>query len=195
MAYTNFGLSFVNSTGCVAAGAQTNDCIAQTSGGLCGGNSVGCTNLGGSTTQALAASFSPSQSGVLAQIQVPIFSSLGNPANQFQAWITADNSGKPGTVLEMFPLNNIRPFNFPTQTPVHIFSTAHPALTAGTTYWLVIGPAAATAVGGWNFSTGDAPAAGSSNFLFNNTGSVPSISGPWGPAGGSLRTAFEIDVR
>lgn len=193
LAYTNFGFTMLNAAAC--SGSQANDCMNQNADGLCGGSSTGCTNLGGTVTQTLAVSFSPSQNGALAHIQVPISSSPGNPANQFEAWITADNNGKPGMVLETFPLNNIRTFNFPTQNPLHIFSTAHPALSAGTTYWLVIGPAAANAAGSWNMSLADTPTAGSSNFLVNNTGPIPSINGPWTPAGGAFRTAFEIDVR
>ena len=192
--YANFGLTMLNVPWC--SGFQANDCINQNAGGLCGGSNTGFPCVG--TAEAFAASFSPFQSGVLSQIQVPISSLPGPQANQFQAWITADNSGKPGTVLETFSLSNIRLSTFPTQTPVHIFSVAHPALAAGTTYWLVIGPAAPTANGSWNLSLADAPASGSSNFLFNDTGSVPSINGPWAPpptSGAPLRTAFEIDVR
>jgi hypothetical protein len=190
--FTNFGVTMLSASAC--SGLQADDCINQNAAGLCGGSSTGCTNSGGTVTQALAASFSPYQSGVLSQIQVPISSLPGPQANQFQAWITADSGGKPGTVLESFSLNNIRQGTFPTTTPAHIFSVAHPALTNGTTYWLVVGPAAATAEGGWNFSLADAPASGGSNFLLNNTGPVPSISGPWAPSGFPVRTAFEIDM-
>ncbi|HKV06304.1 MAG TPA: choice-of-anchor R domain-containing protein [Candidatus Acidoferrales bacterium] len=191
--FSNFGLSLFSAPIC--SSSQSNDCMNQNLEGLCGGQGTGCSGLANMAIQMVAVSFSPQQSGALAEIQVPI--GWRNGANAFQAWITSDNAGKPGTVLETFPLSNLRTLPFPDTTPVHIFSAAHPALTTGTNYWLVIGPTGATAVGSWNLSLGDSPAAGSSNFLVNVTGTngVPSINGPWVPATAVLRPAFEIDVR
>ena len=109
-------------------------------------------------TQMVAVSFSPVQGGALKQIHVPIGHRTGS--NQFRAWITSDNGGGPGTVLEAFSLPNIRTQAFPTQSSMHIFSAARPNLAGGTTYWLVIGPGGQDTVGSWNYSLDDAPAAG-----------------------------------
>jgi len=176
--------------------ALSNDCLNQNANGICGPNGVGCGGISPMATQMLAVSFSLAQSGVLKQIQVPIGWRSGN--NAFQAWITTDTGGRPGAILESFTLANIRTQVFPTRSPFHIFSVVHPSLAAGATYWLVIGPAAQNTVGSWKYSRDDAPAAGSSNFLVNTTpdaNGVPQLAGPWAPAGGPLRPAFEIDIR
>ena len=175
---------------------KANDCLNQNAQGICGRDGTGCAAIGNMATQMVAVSFSPGQSGVLKQIQVPM--GWRNGVNAFQAWITTDVGGKPGAVLETFPLSNIRMQPFPVRSPIHIFSSAHPNLTAGTTYWLVLGPTAANAVGSWNYSLDDTPSAGSSNFLVNATpdaNGIPQLAGPWAPAGGPLRPAFEIDLR
>jgi hypothetical protein len=149
-------------------------------------------------TEMVAVSFAPVRSGALKQIHVPIGYRSG--ANQFQAWITSDNGGRPGAALEAFTLSNIRPQDFPTRSSMHIFSATRPNLAAGTTYWLVIGPGGQDTVGSWNYSLDDAPAAvaGSANFLVNTTSGtngLPQLAGPWTPASSPLRPAFQIDLR
>lgn len=196
LAASNFGpWRFPAATLCPAF-FWPNDCLNQNANGICGRDGSGCAGIPNMATQMVAVSFKPGQNGALQQIHVPI--GFRNGANAFQAWITTDVGGSPGTALETFPLSNLRMQAFPTRSAVHIFSTAHPSLTAGTTYWLVIGPTAATAVGSWNYSLDEAPSAGSADFKVNttpNAAGVPQLAGPWVPANGPLRTAFEIDIR
>jgi ferredoxin-like protein FixX len=175
---------------------RDNDCINQNANGICGFNGSGCAGLTPMATQMLAVSFSLVQNGALQQIQVPI--GWRNGSNGFNVWITSDNGGKPGVIIEAFSLANLRSQISPIRSPYHIFSAMHPNLVAGTTYWLVIGPAANTTVGSWNYSIDDAPSTGSTNFMVNTTpdaNGVPQLAGPWVPAGGPLRPAFEIDIR
>jgi hypothetical protein len=195
-ASSNFGPWRFPAPASCPASVKANDCLNQNANGICGRDGAGCAGIPAMGTQMLAVSFTPGQSGALKQIHVPI--GWRNGSNAFQAWITTDVAGKPGAALETFPLPNIRMQAFPTRSSMHIFSTTHPNLAAGTTYWLVIGPTAADAVGSWNYSLDDAPSAGSSNFLVNATpdaSGVPRLAGPWAPASSPLRTAFEIDIR
>ena len=196
LASSNFGpWRFPAAASCPPT-VKANDCLHQSANGICGRDGTGCSGITPMVTQMVAVSFTPSQSGALKQIHVPI--GWRNGSNAFQAWITTDVGGKPGAAVETFPLPNIRMQAFPTRSHMHIFSVAHPNLAAGTTYWLVIGPTAANAVGSWNYSVDDAPSAGSSNFLVNttpNANGIPQLAGPWGPGSGPLRPAFEIDMR
>lgn len=201
-ASSNFGPWRFPTTSCPTMQVRENDCLNQNANAICGANGTGCAGTAPMATQMLAVSFSTGRSGTLRQIQVPIGWSSGS--NAFRIWITADNGGKPGTVLEAFSLTNIRQQTLPTRSPLHIFSSTHPSLAAGATYWLVVGPGAQNTVGSWNYSLDDAPAPGSSNFLVNTTpdaNGVPQLAGPWTPAFpgapvlGDLRPAFEIDIR
>ena len=196
LASNNFGPWLFPAPALCPPSFKANDCLNQNANGICGRDGAGCAAIANMATQMVAVSFKPGQSGALKQIHVPI--GWRNGSNAFQAWITTDVGGKPGAALETFPLPNIRMQAFPTRSSMHIFSTAHPNLAAGTTYWLVIGPTAPNAVGSWNYSLDDAPSAGSSNFLVNTTpdaSGVPQLAGPWVPANGLLRPAFEIDIR
>ena len=196
-ASSNFGpWRFPAQASCPTPQIKANYCLNQNANAICGQNGVGCAATVPTVTQMVAVSFSPVQSGALKQIHVPIGHRTGS--NQFRAWITSDNGGRPGTVLEAFSLPNIRTQAFPTQSSMHIFSAARPNLAGGTTYWLVIGPGGQDTVGSWNYSLDDAPAAGSSNFLVNTTpgtNNLPQLAGPWAPASSLLRPAFQIDIR
>lgn len=196
-ASSNFGpWRFPAPASCPTLQVKSNDCLNQNANAICGPNGAGCANVAPMATQMVAVSFSSIRSGALKQIQVPIGWRQGS--NAFQAWVTTDNGGKPGTVIEAFPLPNIRMQPITVRSPMHIFSVAYPNLAAGTTYWLVIGPTAQDTVGSWNYSLDDGPSAGSSNFLVNttpNANGVPQLAGPWVPANGLLRPAFEIDIR
>ncbi|HTS53692.1 MAG TPA: choice-of-anchor R domain-containing protein [Burkholderiales bacterium] len=145
--------------------------------------------------QMAAVSFSPTQTGKLAQIQAPVGWTSGT--NGIQVWITNDAAGKPGTVFEAITINSLR--NQPTPTtvvaPAHIFSATHPSLTSGTKYWLVIGPAAPDTVVQWNLSLDDVSIPAATTLLLNTTNS--NVAGPWAPKSNlqELRPAFEIDIR
>lgn len=196
-ASSNFGpWRFPAQASCPTMQAKANNCLNQNANAICGADGTGCAGLAPMATQMLAVSFSPPQSGVLKQIHVPIGWRSGS--NAFQAWVASDIGGQPGAMLEAFALPAIRTQVFPTRSAMHIFSSARPTLAAGATYWLVIGPAARDTVGSWNFSLGDTPAAGSPNFLVNTSpdaNGVPQLAGPWAPANGVLRPAFQIDIR
>ena len=193
---SNFGPWRFPTQTCTSPTSLANDCMNQNANALCGANGTGCSGLSPSLTQMVAVSFTANRTGVLKQIHAPIGWRSG--ANAFEAWITDDAGGKPGAVLESFTLSNLRSQAFPTQSAMHIFSVAHPTLASGTTYWLVIGPAAANAVGSWNYSLDDAPSAGGANFLVNATpdaNGIPRLAGPWVASNGPLRPAFEVDLR
>lgn len=196
-AASNFGPWRFPAPASCPSSTWANDCLNQNANGICGPNGTGCSGITSMVAQMVAVSFTPSQSGALRQIQVPI--GFRNGTRSFQAWITTSVNGTPGAPLETFMLSNVRAQPFPVRSPEHIFSVTHPALSAGTTYWLVIGPAASDAVGSWNYSLTDAPSAGGANYLVNSTagaGNVPQLTGPWTAASGSpLRPAFEIDIR
>lgn len=197
-AFTNFGPTFLNLPSCNLL--QNVDCINQNGLGICGANAPYCGT--GSGAETAAVSFVPSKTGTFSQIQIPVRGAATGPT-AFQIWITNDNSGVPGGVVEgPLLLNNIPNFTINyIVAPSHIFSVARPTLTAGQTYWLVVAPATNTTTGTWNFSSGDTPTANGSNFLGNTTGGasgIPGLMGPWArivPSNLPLRPAFEIDIR
>jgi hypothetical protein len=78
--------------------------------------------------------------------------------------------------------------------PVHVFSTAHTPLTAGTKYWLVIAPGASDTVAQWNLCLDDFSIPNTTTLLVTSSSNV---NGPWTmkSALAELRPAFEIDVR
>jgi hypothetical protein len=69
-------------------------------------------------------------------------------------YLVADNGGLPGTLpgtaLESWLGVNGAPGGFP-QTTITLASVAHPTLTAGTTYWLVVGPSNDASSAGWDY--------------------------------------------
>jgi PEP-CTERM motif len=99
---------------------------------------------------AQANAFAPASTARLDSVSVPIF---GQGA--ISILIAADASGNPGATVEN--LGSITPgFSLSIQT---INSTAHPVLTAGTNYWLVLQPTDPSSGidGGWSFSTPSTP--------------------------------------
>jgi hypothetical protein len=147
--------------------------------------------------ETVAASFTPLSNFTLSDIQIPfgIEPILGG-TNSFNLWITADNGGVPGAVLEAIPSVSFPSHGLPVWTTVTtIKSKLHPTLSAGTQYWLVIGPGAADTFGLWNWAWNDF--ATSSNYLVNLTNALGTVpSGQWVPGNSTqldlLRTAFEI---
>ena len=150
---------------------------------------------GANPPQMIAVSFSPGRAGELRHIRAPI--GLQSGTNGVRVWITADLAGRPGQILETITVQ-IRPQPGATTvaSPEHIFSTTRPTLTVGTTYWLIIGPAAADTVVAWNQSLGDVSIPNTITLLMNAS---TNVSGPWAPKNPAhlahLRPAFEIDVR
>lgn len=171
---------------------RSSECIHQSSFPLCGeraGNSC--------PAEAAAVQFSPSRSGALSQVQVPIGHVSGT--NSYVVSITRDEGGAPAAApLETFKLTDLREQTNPVKAPVHLFSVSHPPLSAGAKYWLVVAPGGPDTAGSWNFAATERPAQ-STNFLANTTAGpdgIPALSGPWSAEGlGAYRTAFEVDVR
>jgi len=184
--FSNFGPA----SGCPVGRAD--DCISPNSFSVNGANSAGLI-----PPFTLAASFTPVASLKLSAIELP-FSVIGS-ADTFNVWITADNNGTPGTVLEL-----IKVTNFPTATPppftevTIIASSARPALASGTQFWLVIGPGDNAGFGQWFASSSDT--ATSTNFL-NSTATtlnvMPLAASDWSAIANSTqqitRVAFQID--
>jgi hypothetical protein len=144
-----------------------------------------------------AVSFTPSVSLRLSDIAIP-FGLFPGP-NLFDVWVTADNNGSPGTVLEKFIVTGF-PNGLTTQPPpITVISSAiHPPLTAGTQFWLVIGPGVATSFGAWSLSLSD-PAT-PTNYLVSPTTTVGVMPlqglSQWVPATTDMQTirvAFQID--
>lgn len=156
---------------------------------------------GGAAPRMLAVSFTPNESGALRHLQAPVGRRSGT--NSLLVWVTANGSNNaPGQVLESLTVNTIR--TQPTATtayppvdaPAHIFFSGATQLTAGTRYWLVLGPGAADTDIAWNLSLEDFSLPADTTFLVNTTNS--SITGPWArktPNLADQRPAFEIDVR
>ena len=189
-AFTNFGIYLVSNPKCQAQSfpggptLDTLDCIST------GKLEIKGANLG---TFLAAVSFSPNAAGALSQIQVPLESAAGT--STVTMWVTADASNAPGAVLETIPVTGVRPLGTTSvNAPIHVFSVAHPALTAGTRYWLVIGPGAADTGVMWNLALDDVSTPGNTTLLSSATNSP---AGPWAALGPTqqVRPAFEIDVR
>jgi hypothetical protein len=150
--------------------------------------------------QMIALSFMPTQGGALRHVRAPI--GLQSGANSLLVWITADASNAPGQVLESLTLNTVRQqpqgtsARPPVEAPDHIFFSGNTQLTAGTRYWLVLGPGAAGTNILWNLSLDDFSIPAATTYLVNRTNS--SVAGPWTrktPNLADQRPAFEVDVR
>jgi hypothetical protein len=114
------------------------------------GQSFGVSAAGilGSTPvyQASAASFTPSVTGTLDSIDLPVFVSSGTAT--FIVEVTS-SSGVPGAVLESFTLTSITS----SATIRTLTSIVHPSLSSLLTYWIVVFPGGTTTSGGWNFNS------------------------------------------
>jgi hypothetical protein len=126
--FSNFGPA----SGCPVG--RTDDCISPNSFSVTAGNSAAL-----NPPFTLAASFTPVASLKLSAIELP-FSVIG-AADNFNVWITADNNGTPGTVLELIKVTNFPAATPPPFTEVTIIaSSARPALAGGTKFCVVVGP-------------------------------------------------------
>jgi len=196
IAFTNFGITFLNNSSCNLL--QNKDCINQNGFAICGARAPYCGIYASAQTGAV--SFVPQVTGTLSHIQIPVLGAVTGTTT-FQLWVTTDNAGHPGTIVEgPLLLSNIPNLTINLiAAPMHVFSVARPTLTAGQTYWLVVAPAANTTTGTWFLSSGDTPSG--TNLLVNSTGGtsgIPGLSGPWINVQATdlpLRPAFEIDVR
>jgi hypothetical protein len=197
--FGNFGPSFYNSMECQKMIFPSTsprywnefDCIS-TAFDFVRGPSAGA-------RQMLAVSFTPNQSGALRHVQAPV--GLRSGTNSLLVWITADANNAPGPALESLTVNAVRPQPVatsaypPVEAPAHIFFSGNTQLTAGTRYWLVLGPGAANTDIAWNLSLDDVSIPAATTYLLNTTNS--SVAGPWSMKSNLVerRPAFEVDVR
>ena len=156
-------------------------------------NVRGASASGGGGVEVSAVRFVAGQTGALTHIRVPLGVRSG-PGN-VQVWITADGGGQPGAMLETIGVSGIRPQTLPITSPISIFSTARSMLTAGTTYWLVIGPGDPATAVAWNRSLDDFSIPNTTTFMVNRTTS--DLGGPWVMQSNLvvLVPAYEIAVR
>jgi hypothetical protein len=149
--------------------------------------------------QMIAVSFTPSQGGALRHVKAPI--GLRSGTNSLLVWITGDANNRPGPVLESLMLINIRTQPVatsarpPVEAPDHIYFNGNTQLTAGTRYWLVLGPGAANTDIAWNLALDDFSIPNATTYLVTTSSSV---AGPWTrktPNLADQRPAFEVEVR
>ena len=150
--------------------------------------------------QMIAVSFTPTYSGALRHVQAPI--GLRSGTNSLLVWVTADANNAPGQVLESLTITTVRPQPVattaypPVEAPAHLFFNGNTQLTAGTRYWLVLGPGAANTDIAWNLALDDFSLPATTSYLVNTTNT--SVAGPWSrktPNLADQRPAFEVDVR
>lgn len=141
----------------------------------------------------IANSFTSPGDFTLTGVSLPLQSggTLTGSANIF---LTSNNAGVPGAVLESWLGVTGEAFALPQVNAFSLTSVLNPALSSGTEYWLVVGPATDTSALAWNY-TWFGPAASALNSLANGTpvAGIPTLAGPWGFDGGALQNAFEID--
>lgn len=98
------------------------------------------------TQIAVAAQFTPSASGTLASITLPLGYAEGT--NSFTVQLCSNNAGVPGTVLETWNLTSL-PFFWDQTTVTQLADTASVSLSSTSSYWVVC-YAADDALAGWN---------------------------------------------
>jgi hypothetical protein len=145
------------------------------------------------TVEMIANSFTAGGNFTLTDVKLPLQSGSGlnGTAN---VYLTANNAGVPGAVLESWLGVTGEAFALPQVNALSLASVLNPALTNGTEYWLVVGPATADSAAGWNY-TWFGPAASALNLLANSTpnAGIPTLAGPWAYDGQILTSAFQID--
>ncbi|MBV9850841.1 MAG: hypothetical protein JO250_14295 [Armatimonadetes bacterium] len=87
------------------------------------------------STQSVGAAFTPSASGSLFSITVAASNYAGTNDAHFYLTDSSASLGKPSAALDSFTFNNL-PANGTNFAPEVGLSSAHPTLTAGTTYYL-----------------------------------------------------------
>ena len=145
---------------------------------------------------AIGVRFTPSQSALFADAKMALAHSPFDGPNQTPAGpnqvtvdLRTDAAGVPGTILETFSATGL-PEADGSSAVITVTSVTHPALAAGTFYWLVLSTVDPATCDFWFYnSTGDL--ADASNIALAYSGSP---NGPWQvPASGDPRPAFQID--
>jgi hypothetical protein len=104
-------------------------------------------------SEMVASQFTPSGNFQLSDVKVVLqyLVALGG-TNSANIYLTADNAGQPGAILESWLNKTVENFQN-TQLNANTFaSVANPTLNSGTKYWFVVGPGDANADLGLNFS-------------------------------------------
>lgn len=131
---------------------------------------------------AWAASFVPTSTGALSQIDVPMYYDLGFfPDQPLLISVDSSNGTVPGgTVFESW---TIQPNMLGTSPNyLQILSVLNPTLTAGTTYWLEMASDSFNSYV-WNLNN-----QGVVDRAFNTSGTLPG----WGLQTGQIRQAFDV---
>jgi hypothetical protein len=129
--------------------------------GICGGDPLCIANGGqgaydgiaGSNmsnagdTEMIASAFTPGGNFALTGVTLPLLTTF---AGTYNVYLTADSAGVPGAALESWlgvqgAGAGLSPWNTTT-----LASVAHPMLSNGTKYWLVVGSNSSITDGGWN---------------------------------------------
>jgi hypothetical protein len=97
----------------------------------------------------VAFAFTPTITGTLSAVELPLFTGSGTP--DFKVQVRSDNNGVPGALLESFDVVN--PPGPPFAPPLSVEqSVLQPLLTAGQQYFLEVSPGAGDTGGGWNLN-------------------------------------------
>jgi hypothetical protein len=116
----------------------------------CSGSAVYGTTKKGGTSSTVANAFMPIVDQTVGQIDVAVGS--GSGTNSYTVSIYSDSDGSPGTPIATFSdLTSATKFGTCCGL-VTVTGLNGPALTAGTQYWMVVGPASTTSstLGAWN---------------------------------------------
>jgi hypothetical protein len=194
--YTNFGPTISCNTG---AGTADN-CINQNSREISGSAATLLHPGRAGPAQSIAVSFTPNADFTLTGVQLPL-QGLAGRAGTFNIYLTTDNGGQPGTILEGWN-TAAEAFSLPQVNALGLNSIVSPQLSAGIIYWLTVGAATSVSDGGWNDtwpatadSNGVSNVAAGNDLLVNNTsdfsGGLPAAG--WFATNGTLRPAFEVD--
>ena len=141
----------------------------------------------------IANSFTPSGNFKLSDVLLPLQAG-GSLTGKANIYLTANNAGVPGAVVESWMGVTGEAFALPQLNAITLTSLLNPTLSNGTEYWLVVGPATDVSAAGWNY-TWFGPAASALNSLANSTphAGIPTLAGPWAYDGNVIQNAFAID--
>lgn len=148
---------------------------------------------GGSSGDSIAQAFVASRSDLLANVKIALASPDGTGSFSVALMTNDPNTGGPGTILEQFDVPSVPIVDNPV-VPIVLVSVSHPALTAGTTYWLVIMGTIDTSVGVWQGNLIGQLATSSDPDQVNLSIPQAGFVGPWigGLVNGQPRGAFEV---
>jgi len=141
----------------------------------------------------IANAFTPGGNFTLTDVMLPLQSG-GSLTGTLNVYLTANNAGIPGAVLESWLGVTGEAVALPQVNALTLTSILNPTLSEGDKYWLVVGPATASSAAKWN-KTWFGPAASALNSLSNGTpnAGIPTLAGPWAFDGDDLVNAFAID--